>query len=88
MIGADHPVNLGRPEETFRNECYERLLPEYVSPAVAHPTHDSCPLNGEVLVCVGGRVMRLAVVGSRGIVRDAIPLTVPEHVPGAGAGRS
>jgi len=53
------------------------LPPEVVSPVAAFLAHESCPLNGEVLVAGGGRVQRLAVVETQGINH---PNLTPEHV--------
>lgn len=41
--------------------------PEHVAPVAAFLAHESCKLNGEVLVAGGGRVIRLAVLESPGI---------------------
>jgi hypothetical protein len=41
--------------------------PELVAPAAAYLAHESCTLNGEVLVAGGGDVMRLAPTVTRGI---------------------
>jgi NAD(P)-dependent dehydrogenase (short-subunit alcohol dehydrogenase family) len=51
-----------QPEESFQNEFFDNLKPEYVSPAVAFLAHESCELTGEVLVCGGLQAMRLAVI--------------------------
>lgn len=66
-----------RPVESFNTEFHHRLLPEFVSPAVAYLAHESCPLNGEVLISGGGQVMRLAVVETIGITRE---IPTPEDV--------
>lgn len=39
----------------------ERLTPEAVGPAVALLAHESCPVNGEVIVSAGGVVARMTV---------------------------
>ena len=56
-----------RPPENFRNEAFEKMRPEYVSPAVAFLAHESCPLNGEVIVCGGLLAMRLAIIETKGV---------------------
>jgi NAD(P)-dependent dehydrogenase (short-subunit alcohol dehydrogenase family) len=56
-----------QPEENFRNEFFDRMQPEYVSPAVAFLAHDSCSLTGEVLVCGGLQAMRLAIIETVGV---------------------
>jgi NAD(P)-dependent dehydrogenase (short-subunit alcohol dehydrogenase family) len=66
-----------QPEEDFVNPFYESLSPEGVTPAVAYLAHESCPLNGELLICGGGRALRLAVVETRGITREVL---TPEDI--------
>jgi NAD(P)-dependent dehydrogenase (short-subunit alcohol dehydrogenase family) len=56
-----------RPIEEFQGEMFQQMLPEYVSPAVAYLAHESCPLNGETLVCGGKLAMRIMYVESAGI---------------------
>ena len=55
------------PAENFQNEMFEAMKPEYVSPAVAFLAHDSCPLNGEVIVCGGLLAMRICIVETEGL---------------------
>ena len=66
-----------QPEETFVNPFYESLQPEGVSPAVVYLAHDSCQLTGELLVCGGGRALRLATIETKGITRDKL---TPEDI--------
>ena len=65
------------PEEQFQHMCMETLKPEYVSPGVAYLAHESCPLNGETLVCGGGQVMRLALIETKGAMTEKI---TPEFI--------
>lgn len=54
---------------------------ELVSPAAVYLAHESCPLNGEVLVAGGGQVMRLAILESQGITSDALtPEVIAENI--------
>jgi NAD(P)-dependent dehydrogenase (short-subunit alcohol dehydrogenase family) len=66
-----------QPEEAFVNPFYESLKPEGVSPAVVYLAHESCPLNGEVLICGGGRALRLAAIETKGITREKM---TPEDI--------
>ncbi len=61
------------PEESF-SEVMDLYAPEHVAPVAAFLAHDTCQLNGEVLVAGGGQVMRLAVFETRGITVS--PLTI------------
>jgi NAD(P)-dependent dehydrogenase (short-subunit alcohol dehydrogenase family) len=54
------------PEETF-SEVMDTFVPDLVAPAVAYLAHESCQLNGEVLVAGGGQVLRMAIVQTGGI---------------------
>jgi NAD(P)-dependent dehydrogenase (short-subunit alcohol dehydrogenase family) len=65
------------PEEQFEHMCMEALKPEYVSPAIAYLAHESCPLNGETLVCGGGQVMRIALIETKGAMTEKI---TPEFI--------
>jgi hypothetical protein len=70
-----------QPEEQFHNQFMESLQPEYVSPGVAYLAHESCPLNGETLVCGGGQVMRLALIETKGILsEDITPEFIAENI--------
>jgi NAD(P)-dependent dehydrogenase (short-subunit alcohol dehydrogenase family) len=66
-----------QPVEHFR-ESMSHLPPELVSPAAAYFAHESCQLNGIVLVSGGGQVLRVAVVENDGFTTSD-PLT-PEHI--------
>ena len=81
MTRMSDPAMLSRvfdqPEEAFRNPFYAAMTPEGVSPAVVFLAHESCELNGEVLICGGGRALRLAVVESKGITRETL---TPEDI--------
>lgn len=54
---------------------------QLVSPAAVYLAHESCPLNGEVLVAGGGQVLRLAISESQGITSDELtPELIAEHL--------
>jgi NAD(P)-dependent dehydrogenase (short-subunit alcohol dehydrogenase family) len=52
------------------------FMPELCSPAAIYLAHESCPLNGAMLVCGGGRVMRMGFWQNEGLTSAA--LTVEE----------
>ena len=56
-----------QPEENFKNEYFDNMRTEYVSPAVAFLAHESCELTGEVFVSGDLKMMRIAVVESTGL---------------------
>lgn len=69
-----------RPKEDF--EKNSRVFPpELASPAAVYLAHESCPLNGVLLVCGGGRVLRTAVMQNDGFISDAItPETIAANL--------
>ena len=55
--------------------------PELASPAAIYLAHDSCPLNGVILVCGGGQALRMAVMMNQGITSEAMsPETLAANV--------
>jgi NAD(P)-dependent dehydrogenase (short-subunit alcohol dehydrogenase family) len=50
----------------------ERMKPDLVSPAAVYLAHESCELNGEVLIAGGGQVMRLCPTVTTGITRESL----------------
>ncbi len=54
-----------------------KFRPELVTPAAAFLAHESCTLNGELLVAGAGQVFRLAVIANDGITRDNL---TPEDI--------
>jgi hypothetical protein len=44
---------------------------------VVYLAHESCTLNGELLICGGGRALRLATVETKGITREKL---TPEDI--------
>ncbi len=61
------------PEETF-GEVMEGFAPEFVAPAAAYLAHESCQLNGEVLVAGGGQVLRMAILQTQGFTSPTLTL--------------
>lgn len=67
------PAALTRMTESLGlPEAMRRMLPELVSPAVVFLAHESCPVSGEVLAVGGGRVGRVVIGETPGIVREAL----------------
>jgi len=65
-----------KPEETFHRGG-DRMAAEKTSPAVAYLAHESCQLNGEVLVAGLDQVTRMAVVTTVGLsAPDMTPETI------------
>ena len=62
-------VTDGSAREPGVESMLDRMDPDLVAPAAAYLAHESCTLNGEVLIAGGGDVMRLAPIVTRGISR-------------------
>jgi NAD(P)-dependent dehydrogenase (short-subunit alcohol dehydrogenase family) len=68
------------PKEAF-GESTAHFKPELVSPPAVYLAHESCKLNGEILVSGGGQVMRIAIMENEGITSDALtPEVVAEQI--------
>jgi NAD(P)-dependent dehydrogenase (short-subunit alcohol dehydrogenase family) len=86
-----------RPKEDFEASMVA-FPPELASPAAVYLAHESCPLNGVVLVGGGGQVVRMAIMENQGFASDGMSLEViaanvrkivdmgNAHVFGVGAG--
>jgi NAD(P)-dependent dehydrogenase (short-subunit alcohol dehydrogenase family) len=59
----------GRPPESFA-KLGQIFPPELASPAVVYLSHESCPLNGVILCCGGGQVLRMAVMQNQGYTSE------------------
>jgi NAD(P)-dependent dehydrogenase (short-subunit alcohol dehydrogenase family) len=71
------------PVEMFQGEgtSLDVFAPELVSPAMAYLAHESCALNGELLVSGGGQVLRVALVANDGYRNEKMtPELVAEHL--------
>jgi NAD(P)-dependent dehydrogenase (short-subunit alcohol dehydrogenase family) len=55
----------GRPPESFA-KLGQIFPPELASPAMIYLAHESCPLNGALLCCGGGQVLRMAMLQNQG----------------------
>jgi NAD(P)-dependent dehydrogenase (short-subunit alcohol dehydrogenase family) len=74
------PAVLSRVFDVSEDDAKAMIAPfatELVSPAAAYLAHESCRLNGVVLVAGGGQVQRLALMASPGITSEHL---TPEDV--------
>jgi NAD(P)-dependent dehydrogenase (short-subunit alcohol dehydrogenase family) len=62
------------PAEAFEAEFFTAMKPELVSPAVVYLAHESCTLDGRVLVAGAGQVKELAMVETQGIYEPDLTL--------------
>ena len=61
------------PEKTFE-DVMDGFAPEFVAPAAAFLAHESCQLNGEILVAGGGQVLRMAIMQTQGFTSSTLTL--------------
>lgn len=70
----------GRDPSEVGDSLLARMDPDLVAPVAAYVAHESCTLNGEVLVARGG-VFDITPVVSQGIARDQLTIEdLVEHV--------
>jgi NAD(P)-dependent dehydrogenase (short-subunit alcohol dehydrogenase family) len=62
------PVAKTRMTEEILGPVADRLDPKYVTPVVTWLVHEDCPVSGEVYSVAGGRVARIFIGVTKGIV--------------------
>ncbi len=69
------PVAASRlTEDVMPPAVLEKLLPEFVSPAVAYLCSEECQMSGDIITAGGGYVGRAAIVESKGAVLPGISI--------------
>jgi NAD(P)-dependent dehydrogenase (short-subunit alcohol dehydrogenase family) len=66
------PIASTRMTEDLLGDLATRVSPESVSPIVAYLAHQDCSVNGNVYSVAGGRVARIVVVETSGVVLPEI----------------
>jgi NAD(P)-dependent dehydrogenase (short-subunit alcohol dehydrogenase family) len=83
-VNAIAPVAATRMTEDLLGELASQVSPESVSPTVAYLASEQCAVNGNVYSVAGGRIARIAIVETQGVllaentaeaVRDEIAAT-------------
>jgi NAD(P)-dependent dehydrogenase (short-subunit alcohol dehydrogenase family) len=70
----------GQPAELFEG-AMDAFPVEKSSPAAVYLAHESCPLNGHVLVSGGGDVLRMAVMENHGVhLEEVTPEALAERI--------
>jgi len=76
------PLAATRMTANLLGDLAEKVTPESVSPVVAYLAHESCAVNGNFYSVAGGRVARIFIAETQGVVlpdltaesvRDALP---------------
>jgi NAD(P)-dependent dehydrogenase (short-subunit alcohol dehydrogenase family) len=73
-VNAIAPIALTRMTEGILGDLASRVAPETVSPLVAFLAHEECSVNGNIYSVAGGRVARIFVAETNGVVlKDNTP---------------
>lgn len=76
------PGAVTRMAEGLDTSAYPPMGPELVAPVVGWLAHESCPLTGEVLVSMAGRVAKAYVAETPGVYRPSWTIEeVAGHLP-------
>jgi NAD(P)-dependent dehydrogenase (short-subunit alcohol dehydrogenase family) len=67
-VNAIAPVASTRMTENILGDLAARVSPESVSPMVAYLAHEECAANGHFYSVAGGRIARIFVAETRGVV--------------------
>lgn len=65
------PSAVTRMAEGLDISAYPPMNPESVAPVVGLLAHESCPITGEMLVSIAGRVARVVVAETPGVIRPS-----------------
>jgi NAD(P)-dependent dehydrogenase (short-subunit alcohol dehydrogenase family) len=67
-VNAIAPIASTRMTADLLGDLASRVSPESVSPLVAYLAHEDCSVNGNVYSVAGGRIARIVVVETHGVV--------------------
>jgi hypothetical protein len=75
------PVAATRMTENILGPLLDKLGPEYITPVAVFLAHESCDVTGEIYSCGGGRVARIFVGVTPGIVDHELSVeSMAEHL--------
>ena len=69
-VNAIAPIALTRMTEGILGDLAAKVLPSSVSPLVAYLASEECAVNGNVYSVAGGRIARILVAETHGVVLD------------------
>jgi NAD(P)-dependent dehydrogenase (short-subunit alcohol dehydrogenase family) len=76
------PAAVTRMAEGLDTSAYPPMGPELVAPTVGWLAHESCSINGEMLISVAGRVAKAFIAETRGVYAPAWSIEqVAERMP-------
>jgi len=83
-VNAIAPIAATRMTADVLGDLAARVAPEYVSPVVAYLAHEDCSVNGNVYSVAGGRLARIFVAETDGVVLPEITAeAVRDHLQSA-----
>ena len=81
-VNAIAPVASTRMTENILGDLDARVSPESVSPMVAYLAHEECAVNGHFYSVAGGRIARIFVAETRGVVlAENTPEAIQANLP-------
>jgi hypothetical protein len=75
-VNAIAPVAKTRMTEDLLGPIADKLLPECVTPVVVFLAHEDCPVTGELYTLGGGRVARVFLGVTKGIVDPTLTVEI------------
>jgi NAD(P)-dependent dehydrogenase (short-subunit alcohol dehydrogenase family) len=80
-VNAIAPVASTRMTKDLLGDLLSKVAPESVSPLVAFLAHEQCPVSGHVYSVAGGRIARIVVVETSGVVlSDNTPEAIRDNL--------
>jgi NAD(P)-dependent dehydrogenase (short-subunit alcohol dehydrogenase family) len=80
-VNAIAPVASTRMTHDVLGDLAAKVSPESVSPLVAFLAHEECPVNGHVYSVAGGRIARILVAETHGVVlSENTPEAIRDHL--------
>ena len=76
-VNAIAPIASTRMTQDILGELAEKVSPDSVSPLVAYLAHEECSVNGHVYSVAGGRIARILIAETEGVV---LPENTPESI--------
>jgi len=81
QVNAIAPIASTRMTEDVLGDFATKVSPGSVSPLVAFLSHEECPVNGHVYSVAGGRIARILVAETRGVVlSENTPEAIRTHL--------
>ena len=80
-VNAIAPIASTRMTQDVLGDLVAKVSPESVSPLVAFLAHEQCPVNGNVYSVAGGRIARIFVAETHGVVlSENTPEAIRAHL--------